>query len=43
MDQASLFHKWLAAKEISELVQLVVFDRIGYQTNENIKNTILLS
>lgn len=37
MDQASLFHKWLAAKEISELVQLVVFDRIGYQTNENIK------
>lgn len=36
MDQASLFHKWLDADKISELVQLVVFDRIGYQTNENL-------
>lgn len=37
MDQASLFHKWLGAKELSELVQLVVFDRIGYQINDNLK------
>ena len=36
MDQASLFHKWLAADELSQLVQLVVFDRIGYQINDNI-------
>lgn len=36
MDQASLFHKWLAADELSQLVQLVVFDRIGYQTNNNL-------
>ncbi len=37
MDQASLFHKWRKADEISKLVQLVVFDRIGYQTNDNLK------
>lgn len=37
MDQASLFHKWKDADKISELVSLVVFDRIGYQTNSNLK------
>lgn len=36
MDQASLFHKWKEANKISQLVSLVVFDRIGYQINENI-------
>lgn len=36
MDQASLFHKWKDAQKISELVSLVVFDRIGYQINENL-------
>ena len=36
MDQASLFHKWIAAKELSQLAQLVVFDRIGYQINDNL-------
>lgn len=36
MDQASQFHKWKGAKEISEMVQLVAFDRLGYQVNENI-------
>ena len=36
MDQASLFHKWKDAKKISELVSLVVFERIGYQTNKNL-------
>lgn len=38
MDQASLFHKWKAADEISKLVKLVVFERVGYQTNQNINN-----
>ncbi|WP_294581612.1 nicotinate-nucleotide adenylyltransferase [uncultured Thomasclavelia sp.] len=37
MDQASLFHKWVDAKKLSKLAQLVVFDRVGYQTNENIQ------
>ena len=36
MDQASLYHKWIAAKELSQLAQLVVFDRIGYQINDNL-------
>ena len=36
MDQASLFHKWKDAKKISELVSLVVFERVGYQINENL-------
>lgn len=36
MDQASLFHKWKDAKKISELVSLVVFERIGYQINSNL-------
>lgn len=36
MDQASLFHKWKNAKKISKLVSLVVFDRMGYQKNENL-------
>lgn len=36
MDQASLFHKWLDADLLSQLVQLVVFDRIGYQINDNL-------
>ena len=37
MDQASLFHKWKDAKKISELVSLVVFERLGYQINDNLK------
>lgn len=36
MDQAQNFHRWKEAKEISELVQLVTFDRVGYTSNENI-------
>lgn len=32
MDQAELFHKWKHAKKISQLVQLVCFDRGGYST-----------
>lgn len=38
MDQASKFHLWKDAKKISELVQLVAFDRVGYDTNENIQD-----
>lgn len=38
MDQASKFHLWKNAKEISELVQVIVFDRVGYTSNENISN-----
>ena len=34
MDQASQFDKWKSAKEISELVQLVAFNRKGYQKND---------
>ncbi len=34
MDQASLFHKWKDAYEISQKVQLVAFQRGGYQPNE---------
>ncbi len=30
MDQAMAFEKWKEAKEISELVQLVAFNRGGY-------------
>lgn len=37
MDQASKFHLWKEATKISELVQLVVFDRIGYTKNENLE------
>ncbi len=38
MDQAILFHKWKAAKEISEIVQLVTFQRGGYdQKQDNIE------
>lgn len=36
MDQASLFHKWKNATEISQLVQLVAFKRKGYKKNENL-------
>lgn len=36
MDQASLFHKWKEAKQISKLVTLAVFERIGYQVNDNL-------
>lgn len=31
MDQAIYFNKWYKAKELSDLVQIVVFDRKGYQ------------
>ncbi|MDE6953103.1 MAG: nicotinate-nucleotide adenylyltransferase [Erysipelotrichales bacterium] len=31
MDQATLFHQWKNAEEISELVQLVAFQRGGYE------------
>lgn len=34
MDQAGQFDKWKSAKEISELVQLVAFNRKGYQKND---------
>lgn len=34
MDQANLFHKWKDAKKISELVQLVAFQRGGYEQKE---------
>ena len=38
MDQAISFHLWKDAKEMSELVQLVTFQRGGYQAeNENIE------
>ncbi|MFV0396290.1 MAG: nicotinate-nucleotide adenylyltransferase [Coprobacillaceae bacterium] len=37
MDQASQFDKWKCAKEISQLVQLVAFERLGYKSNENIE------
>ena len=37
MDQASQFDKWKNAKEISELVQLVAFDRKGYKKNDLLK------
>ncbi|MCI9093861.1 MAG: nicotinate-nucleotide adenylyltransferase [Coprobacillus sp.] len=38
MDQALLFHKWKSSQEISEIVQLVAFQRGGYeQENENIQ------
>lgn len=36
MDQASKFHLWKDADKISKLVKLVVFDRIGYEVNDNI-------
>lgn len=36
MDQVEKFHLWKEAKKISELVQLVTFDRVGYVVNENI-------
>lgn len=37
MDQASAFDKWKGAKEISELVQLVAFNRGGYvQSHPNL-------
>lgn len=36
MDQAQNFARWKEAKKISELVQLVTFDRVGYTKNENI-------
>lgn len=36
-DQVEKFHMWKNAKEISELVQLVCFDRVGYSNDENIK------
>jgi nicotinate-nucleotide adenylyltransferase len=38
MDQASQFDKWKGAKEISTLVQLVAFKRLGYLENENLTN-----
>lgn len=34
MDQANLFHKWKDAKKISQLVQLVAFQRDGYENKE---------
>lgn len=37
MDQASQFHKWKSAREISEIVQLVAFNRLGYQANETME------
>lgn len=38
MDQANLFHKWKDAKKISQIVQLVAFQRGGYEIKEkNIK------
>lgn len=37
MDQASKFNQWKNAKEISELVSLVVFKRPDYQENNNLK------
>lgn len=51
MDQASQFDKWKQANEISQLVQLVAFQRTGYEANacidtyqfiklKNIPNTI---
>lgn len=45
MDQAMLFHKWKNAKEISDIVQLVAFQRSGYEIHgQNIEkyNFILL-
>lgn len=44
-DQVEKFHDWKSSKEISELVQLVTFKRIGYQYSENLKlfNMIELS
>lgn len=35
MDQATLFHQWKSAQKISELVQLVAFQRGGYTPNHN--------
>lgn len=37
MDQAIQFDKWKKAKKIAETVQMVTFDRKGYESNENIK------
>lgn len=37
MDQASQFDKWKCAKEISQMVQLVSFQRTGYQANNCIE------
>lgn len=38
MDQAVLFHKWKDAQKISEMVQLVAFQRGGYECDDtNIK------
>lgn len=37
MDQANLFDKWKKAKQISKLVSLVTFARIGYKANDNIE------
>lgn len=34
MDQANLFNEWKNAEEISKMVQLVAFQRGGYQINE---------
>lgn len=34
MDQANLFYKWKKAKKISQLVQLVAFQRGGYQPDK---------
>ena len=36
-DQAELFEKWYKAREISEMVHLVVFNRLGYLKSENIE------
>lgn len=35
MDQAILFHKWKDAKKISKMVQLVTFQRGGYQEKDD--------
>ena len=40
MDQASQFDKWKSAKEISELVQLVAFNRKGYQKNDVLNDAV---
>lgn len=36
MDQVSKFHLWKEAKEISTLVKLIAFQRVGYTKNENL-------
>lgn len=35
MDQALMFHHWKKAKKLSELVQLVAFQRGGYEYNDS--------